>query len=396
MKRVLVCFLAVLVTALGCAKPGTVSFVCTQEQVCGPLKVRTAYDFFRCARDTGFVIPGLRQNFIPQGLAYWEARDQFLISGYFMPLSGGSASALLVLDGTSGQMVGEYTLTDDAGRELGGHFSGVAVAEADVFVTGGSGMYRIEMTEFDKAGAKGALYVRQELHTGIAADSCSYSQGILWVGEYYHPQSFPLDGTHVIRCEDGTRHHAWVVGYSVTDTGLEPKYVFSVPDQVQGICVTDDGRIALSRSYGRTNPSYLALYNDPRKDLPDGYVELEGKELPLWQLDSRRCLARLTAPPMSEGCCGAGDGIYLIFESAAYYYYGLDPDNLSVDPTDTIWFIGIKNRAAYTALFRLFAQLQVAPVGSGNGIHHSAAEAVFFQSTDTRNGAAAGRAHSVL
>ena len=39
-----------------------------------------------------------------------------------------------------------------------------------------------------------------------------------------------------------------------------PDNVFSIPGMVQGTCITDDGRIVLSVSYGIA-PSHLLVYN---------------------------------------------------------------------------------------------------------------------------------------
>ena len=51
-------------------------FYCTQETVCKTLPKTAKYDLFRCGTDTGLTIPGLRQNFVPQGIACWEQRNR--------------------------------------------------------------------------------------------------------------------------------------------------------------------------------------------------------------------------------------------------------------------------------------------------------------------------------
>lgn len=345
MKRITVILfvLAAFLTG-GCTEPvlpeNSAFFSCTQEAVCSGRIDRDAYGFFDLAADTGIIVPGLRQNFVPQGIAYWEGKNWLMLSGYFMPLSRSFASAVLAVDLETGNLAGEYTLADAMGREYGGHFSGVAVTKTDLYVTGPYCLYRVPLMEIVRTGKQGVLQVAQKLPVSVAAGSCNYSDNTLWVGEYYESRAYPLKGDHLIECNDGTIHHAWMVGYRITGSGgLKPYCVFSVPDKIQGITVLADGSILLSQSYGRTNPSSLLLCQDPRRDTPDKSIELEGYTVPLWCLDSVNGMESICAPPMAEGCCAAGDKVFLIYESAAYYYRAFAPDNTAVDPTDKIWML---------------------------------------------------------
>lgn len=341
MKRLL-CFLIVVIVAVSaCADPEAGLFYSTQERVCAEPDYLQSYDFSEWAKDTGIVIPGLRQNFVPQGVCVWKEKGWILISGYYQPLAGTESAAVFAVDASDGKMVGEYTLIDGAGRELGGHFSGVTVTETDLYVTGGYSLYRIPLREFARVGQKGALLVAQELPLSVSADCCYFGEEMLWVCEYYQPDAYPLKGTHITLCRDGTRQYAWMVGYALTKQGLDPLCVFSMPDQIQGISWLTDGRLFISRSYGRKNPSQLSVFRDPRTAPPNQMVEMDGITVPLWNLDSRWLLRNMNAPPMAEGCCAMGEGLYLLFESAAYYYRSLDPNNRSVHPTDTVWYLEI-------------------------------------------------------
>ena len=309
---------------------------CTQERVCKEGSIPDSYELLFYGRDTGFVIPGLKQNFVPQGLAVWQEANTLLLSGYFMPLSGSVSSVLLALDGTNGKLVGEYTLIDSVGRNIGGHFSGVAVTERDLIVTGDHCLYRIPLACLGKG--RTTLKVEQIIPLEISSDSCGFGRGELWVCEYYQQNRFPLQEEHVVFCGDGTEHHAWMVCYAFED-GLEAKCVFSIPDKIQGVAVLKDGALLLSQSYGRKNASSLLVYDDPRSQPPDSYVMLADRMLPMWNLDKEHLRQNISAPPMTEGCCGSKDGVYLIFESAAYYYRSFNADNRSIHPTDTIWLI---------------------------------------------------------
>lgn len=321
-------------------------FYCTQETVCKTLPKTAKYDLFRCGTDTGLTIPGLRQNFVPQGIACWEQRNWILLSGYFLPYSGGPAAALLAVDIPSGKLVGEYSLLDEQGRDCAGHFSGVAVAENHLYVTGKNSLYQVKLSEFDRAGGKGAVRVSREIPVALSPGSCGYANGILWVCEYFQDTNYTLADDHAIRCEDGQVQHAWMIGYQTDRQGdLQPYCVFSVPDRIQGVTALEDGRFIMSQSYGRRNVSSLLVLRDPREHQPPAsYVELGGKTVPMWQLDSSEVLDELSMPPMAEGCCAVGNQVLLIFESCAYYYRALNPERTALDPTDKIWMICIPEK----------------------------------------------------
>lgn len=340
--------LAILILVLfltGCDAAPFDLFVCTQETVCQTAIDRSLYSFLEHGQDTGIVVPGLQQNFVPQGIAYWPDRNCFLLSGYFAPVSQQLSSVVLAVDRKSGTMVGEYTLETEEGRAYIGHFSGLAVGERDLFVTGSYCLYRIPLREFTRVGRKGSLQVAQELPVSTAAASCVYANGILWVGEHYHAKAYPLKGEHVMRGNDGQIYSAWLIGYRITKQGeLAPCAVYSIPDRIQGVAVSEDGKVVLSQSYGRTNPSAILIFQNPRVRQPDAWVQADGVQVPLWFLDSINGVEDLAAPPMAEGCCYVDGCVYVIFESAAYYYRAFMPENPSLHPIDRIWKLDISKK----------------------------------------------------
>lgn len=329
---------------LGCGLPQPDLFVCTQEQVCESEIGDGFYSFLEHGQDTGMIVPGLRQNFVPQGLAHWAARNWLMISGYFSPEIENITSAILAVDLKTGDMAGEYTLINENAEPYNGHFSGLAVTDKDLYVTGPYCLYRIPLEEFSRVGRKGDLRVKEELPVSAAAASCAYADGVLWVGEHYHAKAHPLKGEHVMRNNDGQVYYAWLIGYRITKKGeLRPCAVYSIPDRIQGVALLDDGRIVLSQSYGRTNPSQLLICRDPSMGKPDAYVEVEGQSVPLWFLDKVNGMYSLEAPPMAEGCCNVDGDVYLIFESGAYYYRAFMPENPALHPTDRIWKLDLAN-----------------------------------------------------
>lgn len=342
--RRMIGWVLVVILLLGCGAYRRPLFICTQEPVCTVDIDAESYSFLKYGQDTGMIIPGLCQNFVPQGIAYWSQKNWILISGYFSPVSESIGSAVLAVDLKTGDMTGEYTLSDRQGRAYNGHFSGLAVTETDLYITGHYSLYRIPLREFTRVGCKGTLKVAQQLPVSTAAASCAYTDGVLWVGEHYHARAYPLRGEHVMRSNDGQTYYAWLLGYRITKEGrLKPCAVYSIPDRIQGVTLLNDGRVVLSQSYGRTNASQILICSDPRVGKPDAYVEVEGYTVPLWFLDNANGMRSLEAPPMAEGCCNVNGEVYLIFESGAYYYRAFMPENPALHPTDRIWKLDLIN-----------------------------------------------------
>ena len=301
----------------------------TQTPVCSLMPDVQRYDVMEYVKNRDIIIPALEQNYIPQGIAYWPKRNWLIISGYYKPADSYAGAPLLAVNATTGELEGAFGVADTQGKRISGHFSGIAVTDRDVILTHGSRLLKFSLEQLEFLGSTGSLIVEKEFITVIEDGGCNYSDGILWVSEHYLKES-----------PDSESNHGLMVGYRLEDASSPVPYcVFHVPEKVQGTTITSDGMLLLSTSYGRTNESRLFVYEDPRGDTPDSHVLISGHEVPVWNLRERDIVMDITAPPMSEGCCSVDTDIYLIFESAAYYYRAFHPDNRSTDPTDRIWQI---------------------------------------------------------
>lgn len=346
LKKAVYASIVLAMFAVGCSPyKGTGMLLYTQTSVCDGRIDCEKYDFFQNAQDSGIIVPALEQNFIPQGIAYWEEQNRLLISGYFKPNPRSSSARILTVDANTGEFVGVYSLVDRYGRSIGSHFSGLAVTESNLFVVEEQNLFCVSLEELQRAGKSGTLRVSDICMLDVVGGTCNYANDILWICEHYQEDDYPLRGAHDVKGKDGTVFHAWMVGYRISDSGdLRPYRAFAVPDKIQGISVLEDGRIILSSSYGRKNPSKLLIYNDPGENPPDGYVEIWGAKTPIWCLDSANGIMEYTAPPMSEGCCLVNDRLYLIFESGAYYYRAYETNHVAVDPTDKIWVLDLPKK----------------------------------------------------
>jgi hypothetical protein len=145
----------------------------------------------------------------------------------------------------------------------------------------------------------------------------------------------------------GGTYGAWCVGYRLTDAtenGLNadalpagaafatPDIVLSIDQKIQGFAVVGD-RIALSRSYGRTANSAILLYENILSDAAHRTVTLNGREVPVWFLDSFVAVASYAMMPMSEGLAVHNGSLLILFESGATYY----KDGGGKNPTDRVF-----------------------------------------------------------
>ena len=324
----------------------------TQEDVCSEPSLKAYKKFAACAAEE-FIVPGLNQSIVPQGMDYWEEMGWMLISGYCSDetKNGGKGSALFAVDMDSGMMVAEYYLKNMDGTYHQSHAGGVAVTKKNVFIANGGKLYRIPLTELLKQC--GDVTIVEEIDVPVRASLANCSGGILWVGDFQYGSSYPTDEFRHQKNRQGSMYYAWMVGYKldettenelnpaamVKDSYATPDIVLSMTERIQGMAYLPEvGQVALSQSYGRTNGSTLYFYADPMGDEPHTTVTLNGASVPVWFLDNKLETKIMPAIPMSEGIANVNGKLYVLFESGAEKYRlggGKEPTDMvySVDIT---------------------------------------------------------------
>ena len=78
-------------------------------------------------------LPGLTEedNMVPQGIAYYAAKNQMLISAYS---KGDAGSVIFALDLSDGHLAAEYHITRRSGNPAQAHFGGIAVSEYNLYI----------------------------------------------------------------------------------------------------------------------------------------------------------------------------------------------------------------------------------------------------------------------
>lgn len=344
MKRLIasILFACLLLCSAACAE----SFHYTQESVTDSANTSSLYDAFYASGELSVLIPGLKQAFVPQGLSYLPEKNWMIIAGYSSDENVNSV--LFAVDLASGEMVREVMLQYSDGSSYCGHAGGVAVTEKNIFISNSSHLYRISLEKFLSLPASAFCAFDEEIPVPSRSSYCAYTDGVLWVGEFQYDPSYKTDRSHWYKNEDG-RHKAWLIGY-VTDPLQEnelsasvfadgtavPDYVISTTERIQGMTMRD-GQFYLSQSYGRRSASFMLRYQNVLDSEPLEYVDVNGRSVPLWCLNSTVRTGALMMPPASE-CLVTVDGdIYVMFETAAQQF--MDPNNPSANPVDRLFCI---------------------------------------------------------
>lgn len=311
------------------------SFRFTQELVCTNKIPMSLYkDFFDSTAPTACVLPALPQYFVPQGMDYWDEMGWFIVSGYFKPTKYFESSVLFAVDAATGSYVGEWELMNFTGEPHTGHDGGVAVTDRNIYLSTAYTLFRISLDDVRATGGSGKLTIAENIAVPAKASFCNASGGYVFVGD------FSLNGNKsytIVGHEHGS-YYAWSVAYKIDDSergiSAEPEFVFSIPESIQGFTMLGDGRLFMTKSYGRTNDSaFYVTEKAPLNGSPACNVTIYGKQIPLYEIGS---FNQIKALPMAEGCTCRGDSVFVIFESCAYTYRA-ESASVSKNPTDKIW-----------------------------------------------------------
>ncbi|MBQ2963843.1 MAG: hypothetical protein IJE14_04195 [Clostridia bacterium] len=280
-------------------------------------------------------IPGLSlgENMVPQGIAYYPAKNWLLVSSYYKDAETDSYPCYIyALDFTTGKMVAEYKLKEAESSTLHGHVGGIAVSNHNLYVTtDDSCIGYAPLSDLDKMN--GEIIIRE--HTSMSewlgnANTAylSINDGILITGNFFYAKDSKYDtpakaANSVILMQRLNGNSSVDEWNSVCNPAVTAVIKVSDSiDRIQGV-VYRDKKFYISSSFGRKNESKLYV------------ADLSGSTL--------KNISAFKALPMMEDITFVGDYIYSVFESAsAFYQKGLDGKNVSLYPTDVVWRIAYK------------------------------------------------------
>lgn len=308
--------------------------VVTGSHACDP---QTAVFLKRA--ETGFVVPGLAEGLIPQGICYDDAHGVYLISGYF---EDDTPSQICVVN-KAGTFTGSVGVITPGGKRSTGHFGGVAVYRDWVYVANTENLYVLSLPEILAADAD-FVQAKVALQTCLPATSgAEVANGVLWLTQFTENSGKSVKAADPIyQTKLGHKLYARADGYvldadspfgiresHLIDGVAIPDKAIAIPNEVQGMTTLPDGAPVFSCSYGRGMRSFVLFCKDVTACKADETLTFGAAQVPLWHCRLVDRKATITAPPMLQEVCVGPDGrLCFLSESGAAKYRlggGLDP-----------------------------------------------------------------------
>lgn len=275
------------------------------------------WDFFGNS-DADFVIPGLMDDYVPQGFDYMEDEGIYLMCGY---MSDETSSRIYVRNRDSGK-THFVSLYFDDGTPYKKHAGGICHNGDFVYLAGDDG---VDVFLLADVLAEKDTYMLGTIVTGHDMAYCSFHNGYLLAGNFYYPGHYETPDHHRIATPAGDQNTALMTVYRAdveSEFGIDPVPVaaISTPGKVQGMCFTSDEELVLSISWSLTDSNLLFYRFDTNRV---GSVEISGAEVPLYYLDSGNLVDTVILPPMSEELVYQDGKVLVMCESACNkYIYG--------------------------------------------------------------------------
>lgn len=293
-------------------------------------KIRTSCrEFYKTAKKE-MVQPGLKEGFDPQDMFYVESADVWLFSGYHVGFGSRKPSPIYKMDASGN--VAKLIVKLPNGEVYKGHGAAVCATDAHAFLTVKDGYVVMSLSEL--LDAKDGDCVRAFAHVPVELEPAfmNIKDGVLYIGEFYHARFYDTPQSHWIECPDGTTNPALMYAYDASDSAASifgfsprPNRVYSIPLEIQGMCVASDGRIVLSQAWGYGD-SRLLVYEPGSASKQDAVSEdvptylVAGEEAPLHYLCSSTLQKALAIPPMAEGIDEHDGRVWIANESASNLY----------------------------------------------------------------------------
>ena len=275
------------------------------------------YDFYRNS-EAAFKTPGANDNFVQQGFDSINGGEKFLVTGY---MSDDTASRVYLLD-KDGEIISYTQLKKEDGSDYCGHTGGIVHYGPYVYITGASGLDVFSYQ--DILDGKQTTNQLGSIKTYNNPAHCYIADGYILVGSFFIEEDYETPERERMTTPAGDENTAVITAFKIDSSfefAVNPKLraVISTRRCVQGMCITDDGKIVLSTSYGLST-SQLFVYDIAKITREDGFDFAEFNDIQLYYLDSASLVEVIKAPPMAEELVYLDGKIYVLNESACNKY----------------------------------------------------------------------------
>jgi hypothetical protein len=274
------------------------------------------YSSFLKSFEKGFTIPGLSEDFIPQGIAVVDS-NHALVSGY---RQNHLPSPVYLVNTKTSKVEKCMTFELENGTKYSGHGGGIACFQDHVWVASDSKLYHFSYSEFLTSTNCRMVDSKVQVNSNFLFEDGTY----LYIGEFYRENGYETIKDHWFTTQDET-NPALIEAHRLNDAswiGYEEKieFCYSIPKEVQGVCIKDNHYLYLSCSYGRMSSSTLKEY-DLEKVNSEYSIKLGEKHYPLYFLGKDSLLSTKDILPMSEDLDLNDGRIYVMFESGASKFW---------------------------------------------------------------------------
>ncbi len=317
------------------------------------------YDYIGAAEfynnsEVVFKTPGVNDsNFVPQGMTYIPEKDTYLFTGYMgKPILGklGDDTASRVYVRNSDGSVTFTRLLNEDGTPYTDHTGGIEFFGDYVYVTG-EDSHGLDV--FSAADILSGKSETKMLGTVKTYNSPAYCYVYEFEGQKYMlAGSYHKDGTvyetpahERITTPSGEENTSVMTVFWIDETQPDtfcinpsPCAIISVRHMIQGICITPDGQMVISSSWGlaksnlffydlskvQSQKSYIYEGTIAYGDLEDENAEKTYEEfsfvVPCYFVDDSCLVDTVIAPPMSEELVCLDGKIIVFCESACNKY----------------------------------------------------------------------------
>ena len=298
--------------------------------------------------EVGFVVPGLAEGLIPQGICYDDAHGVYLISGYY---EDDTPSQICVVN-KDGAFSGSVGVITPGGKRSTGHFGGIAVFGDWVYVANTDNFYVLSLPEILETDEP-FVPAKASFKTCLPATSgAEVANGVLWFSQFTENSGKSVKAAEpVYQTKRGHKLYARADGYvldadapfgirerNLMEGVAYPDQAIAIPNEVQGMTFTPAGDLVFSCSYGRAMRSFVVVCKDVTVREADETLTLHTVPVPLWHCRLLDRKATLTAPPMLQEVCVGNDGRLCFLSESGAAKYRLDG---GLDPFDEVLFVSL-------------------------------------------------------
>ena len=310
-----------------------------------------AADFYNNS-EVVFATPGVADsNFVPQGMTYDEESKTFFFTGYMgKPILGelgdDVASRVYIRD-AEGKVSFTRLLNED-GTPYTDHTGGIEFFGDYVYVTGEDSHGLDVFSAADILAGKSETKMLGTVKTyNSPAHTYTFDyngERYILAGSYHKDETVYLTPDHEkITTPAGDENTSVMTVFKLSEDaefGIvpEPVAIISARHMIQGVCITPDGQMVVSSSWGLATSNLFfydlskmqkvedyryegtVTYGDLEDENAEKYEEGFGFTVDLYYLDSSCLVDTVVAPPMSEELVCLDGRIIVFCESACNKY----------------------------------------------------------------------------